>query len=313
MVPAPVSVDAAATAAAAAAAADVDPKKRCNYPGCIFVNAPLDECQANEGCTQMLHHMCQTDMEDKAWKSSNKYNEEEMNNPYESKVMKCCLTCHEHLGNNSSTAADVPTNPPPHKSTAPTKPPPKSKTNGTASVAHRSAASANAPDVLAACAPLHSIFKASHKKKKAGTATIDLTADEEPAKKKQKKQKKQMHLKAPSNNNKKTPSSKNIKKQSRKEARTFSNNNFKKEVLEYADLNGTDSALSKYKISKQSLSQWKQKRDIINHMVETTHSGGEKKRIRIKDGLRRIRLGILAFYDLNQTMPKDLQINITGK
>ena len=75
-------------------------------------------------------------------------------------------------------------------------------------------------------------------------------------------------------------------------------------VGEVADKHGT---------SGQVVRRWHLEREKIERQIKEDHRGAKKQVENKKDGLKRIKKGIRAFYDINRTMPKDLILPITGK
>ena len=142
-----------------------------------------------------------------------------------------------------------------------------------------SSASAQAADVLAAVDPL--IF-------------TDAPAT---------KQKKQTRLKA-------APTKKKSQDKHERKKMTRLTINQKLEVLDYIKCgSSTREACKQFGCSRQSISKWNKE---VDNLIKSAQFNGKATRVVKDDGLMRIKIGILAFYDLNKSMPKDAQINITG-
>lgn len=58
-----------------------------------------------------------------------------------------------------------------------------------------------------------------------------------------------------------------------------------------------------------AVGQWKKNRDNIRKQVEEERAN--KKQALADDGLSRVRLGIKAFYELNETLPRSFKIPLT--
>lgn len=68
---------------------------------------------------------------------------------------------------------------------------------------------------------------------------------------------------------------------------------------------------AKYGTSRQTIANWKRKRAELEKAVKE-EGKGKKKKILANDPLIRVKCAIQKFYDLNEQLPKDLQIPITG-
>ena len=67
--------------------------------------------------------------------------------------------------------------------------------------------------------------------------------------------------------------------------------------------------LKKHNVPRNMLTGWRKNREALAKQVEEGHS--KKQRLVLNNGLKRIKDGIRAFYDLNSSMPKGLKIPIT--
>jgi transposase-like protein len=63
----------------------------------------------------------------------------------------------------------------------------------------------------------------------------------------------------------------------------------------------------KYGVHRNTVGQWKKDSDKIRKEVEE-EGRANKRRTFSDDGLRRVRHGIRAFYELNETLPKSLKL-----
>ncbi len=150
---------------------------------------------------------------------------------------------------------------------------------------------------MAAAAPL--IFTTTTKKSNEGA--IDLTTVA-PAPKKKKQT--TLTLKA-------APTKKKSQGKHEKKKQTRLSINEKIAVLDYIERgSSTREACKRFGCSKQSISKWRKDRE---NLVKSAQFNGKSTRVVKDDGLMRIKIGILAFYDLNKSMPKDGQISITGE
>eukprot|EP00984_Skeletonema_dohrnii_P031549 scaffold24154_cov78-Skeletonema_dohrnii-CCMP3373.AAC.1 len=199
---------------------------------------------------------------------------------------------------------------PTHQSSAATKKTASSTATkkSAALMATKKSASASAADVLAAAAPLEQTTNSStapneSTKKKGGV--VDLTQNSPGRRQKNKKQKVLPFAKGPTKK-----SNENAAKRTSKPPKRFTMK-FKKEVLDFLDTPGNSvrAAMRRFEISKQNISNWKKSRPEIEKACKMNPNA---KRANSNDPLLRIKIGILAFYELNQSMPKDGKINITG-
>jgi len=175
---------------------------------------------------------------------------------------------------------------------------PVTTTNSSARAASATSASANAADVLAAAAALPPSTSTAAKKSKGGAANLNSDAPK-------KKKTKQTTLKPVSAKNDEQQKT----KKPRKKPVRFTIQQ-KIEILEFVKTHGSvKEACRKYGCSKQSISEW-QKED---YSTEAARFNSKATRVQKDDPYLRVKIGILAFYDLNKSMPKDLQINITGE
>ena len=67
--------------------------------------------------------------------------------------------------------------------------------------------------------------------------------------------------------------------------------------------------LKKHNVPRNTLTGWRKRREALAKQAEEGYS--KKQRLVLNDGLKRIKDGIRAFYDLNSSMPKGLKIPIT--
>ena len=68
----------------------------------------------------------------------------------------------------------------------------------------------------------------------------------------------------------------------------------------------------KHNTTKSTVTNWKKNRAALEKAQKEMHRG-KKKHIYEKDGLNRIKDGLLAFYELNEIMPRALKLPITRK
>ena len=70
---------------------------------------------------------------------------------------------------------------------------------------------------------------------------------------------------------------------------------------------------ARYDTSRQAIGKWRIARSQIEGQIEEDHRGAKKRITNSKDGIARIKTGVRSFYKLNNALPRDLKLPITGK
>ena len=217
------------------------------------------------------------------------------NNNYHDICFPCIENAKKELRTSSAstTASRTPTT-----STA-------SSSTSKTTTATKTTSTAPAADVLAAAAAPTGYRKTGKNEREEGV--IDLTG---PLKKKSKKQ---AVLKfgdiQPKPPKKKASSSSNP---TARAPRKQYDMKFKLQVLRFLEVPGNTVAAAEmqFKVSKQCISNWKLQKSAIEAACELNPKA---KRVVKNDPLLRIKIGIIAFYELNKSMPNDAKLPITGE